>query len=169
MTARIYVNVNLANAWLNISISPYTRYTNKNTRRRQSCGLLTVTCSHSHVQGLWSPGCDCWSVVQSASAIVFTLTFAPVLHRVSALTPTPLLLSSLADMLEAGLTPLCLVWSNSHCGVVTTLTLVSLVLWVFTMTSTPLQLSLLVDKCSTCNPIFKIYTFKHLYIRNNVI
>ena len=48
-------------------------------------------------------------------------------------------------MLEAGLTPLCLVWSNSHCGVVTTLTLVSLVLWVFTMTSTPLQLSWLVD------------------------
>ena len=100
----------------------------------------------SHVQGSWSPGCDCWSVVQSASAIVFTLTFAPVLHRVSALTPTPLLLSSLVDMLEAGLTPLCLVWSNSHCGVVTTLTLVSLVLWVFTMTSTPLQLLWLVDR-----------------------
>ena len=33
----------------------------------------------------------------------YTLTFAPVLHRVSTLTPTPLLLSSLADMLEAGL------------------------------------------------------------------
>ena len=48
-------------------------------------------------------------------------------------------------MLEAGLTPLGLVWSNSHCGVVTTLTLVSLVLWVITMTSTPLQLSWLVD------------------------
>ena len=47
-------------------------------------------------------------------------------------------------MLEAGLTHLCLVWSNSHCGVVTTLTLVSLVLWVITMTSTPLQLSWLV-------------------------
>ena len=28
-------------------------------------------------------GCDCWSVVQNASvAIVFTLTFAPVLHSV---------------------------------------------------------------------------------------
>ena len=76
---------------------------------------------------------------------MFTLTFGPVLHRVSTLTPTPLLLSSLVDMLEAGLTHLCLVWSNSHCGVVTTLTLVSLVLWVFTMTSTPLQLSWLVD------------------------
>ena len=39
-------------------------------------------------------GCDCWSVVQNASeAIVFTLTFDPVLYSVSALTPTPLLLS----------------------------------------------------------------------------
>ena len=76
---------------------------------------------------------------------MFTLTFAPVLHRVSTLTPTPLLLSSLVDMLEAGLTPLCLVWSNSHCGFVITLTFVSLVLWVFSMTSTPLQLSWLVD------------------------
>ena len=46
-----------------------------------------------------SPGCDCWSVVQSASAIVFPLTFAPVLDRVSALTPTPLLLSSQVDLL----------------------------------------------------------------------
>ena len=71
-------------------------------------------------RGLISPGCDCWSVVQSASAIVFTLTFAPVLHRVSALTPTPLLLSSLVDVLYVGLTPLGLVWSNSHCGDVTT-------------------------------------------------
>ena len=62
------------------------------------------------------PGCDCWSVVQNAFvAIVFALTYAPVLHRVSALTPTPLLLSSLVDMLQAGLTPLCLAWSNSHC------------------------------------------------------
>ena len=45
-----------------------------------------------------SPGCDCWSVVQGASAIVFTLTFAPVLHNVSGLTPTPLLLSSLVEV-----------------------------------------------------------------------
>ena len=52
-------------------------------------------------RGSLSPGCDCWSVEQSASAIVFTLTFAPVLHSVSGLTPTPLLLSSLVD-LEAG-------------------------------------------------------------------
>ena len=67
-------------------------------------------------RGSLLPGCDCWSVVQNAFvAIVFTLTFAPVIHRVSALTPTPLLLSSLVDMLQAGLTPLCLAWSNSHC------------------------------------------------------
>ena len=33
-------------------------------------------------RGSLSPGCDCWSVVQSASAIVFTLTFAPVLDSV---------------------------------------------------------------------------------------
>ena len=67
-------------------------------------------------RGSLLPGCECWSVVQNASvAIVFTLTFAPVLHRVSALTPIPLLLSSLVDMLQAGLTPLYLAWSNSHC------------------------------------------------------
>ena len=67
-------------------------------------------------RGSLSPECDCWSVVQNASvAIVFTLTFAPVPQRVSALTPTPLLLSSLVDMLQAGLTPLCLAWSNYHC------------------------------------------------------
>ena len=34
-------------------------------------------------RGSLSPGCDCWSVVQNASvAIVFTLTFAPVLQSV---------------------------------------------------------------------------------------
>ena len=33
-------------------------------------------------RGSLSPGCDCWSVGQSASAIVFTLTLAPVLHSV---------------------------------------------------------------------------------------
>ena len=34
-------------------------------------------------RGSLLPGCDCWSVVQHASvAIVFTLTFAPVLHSV---------------------------------------------------------------------------------------
>ena len=62
-------------------------------------------------RGYLLPGCECWSVVQNASvAIVFTLTFAPVLHRVSALTPNPLLLFSLVDLLEAGLTPVsCLV------------------------------------------------------------
>ena len=54
--------------------------------------------------------CDCWSIVQNAS-----VEFAPVIHRVTALTPTPLLLSSLVDMLQTGLTPLCLAWSNSHC------------------------------------------------------
>ena len=67
-------------------------------------------------RGSLSPGCECGSVVQNVSvAIVFTLTFAPVPQRVSALTPTPLLLSSLVDMLQAGLTPLCLAWWNSHC------------------------------------------------------
>ena len=67
-------------------------------------------------RGSLSSGCECWSVVQNASvAIVFTLKISPILHRVSALTPTPLLLSSLVDMLQAGLTPLCLAWSNSHC------------------------------------------------------
>ena len=67
-------------------------------------------------RGSLSLGCDCWSVVQNASVgIVFILTFAPVPQRVSALTPTPLLLSSLVDMLEVGLTPLCLAWSNCHC------------------------------------------------------
>ena len=39
-------------------------------------------------RGSLLPGCDCWSVVQNAS-----VAFAPVIHRVSALTPTPLLLS----------------------------------------------------------------------------
>ena len=35
-------------------------------------------------RGSLSPECECWSVVQNASvAIVFTLTFAPVLHSVS--------------------------------------------------------------------------------------
>ena len=64
-------------------------------------------------RGSLLPECDCWSV-NAFVAIVFTLTFAPVPQRVSALTPTPLLLSSLVDMLEVGLTPLCLPWSNSH-------------------------------------------------------
>ena len=40
-------------------------------------------------RGSLLPGCDCWSVVQNVFvAIVFTLTFAPVPQRVSALTPT---------------------------------------------------------------------------------
>ena len=62
-------------------------------------------------RGSLLPGCDCWSVVQNAS-----VAFSPVTHTLSALTPTPLLLSSLVDMLQARLTPLCLAWSNSHCG-----------------------------------------------------
>ena len=34
-------------------------------------------------RGSLLPGCDCWSVVQNAFvAIVFTLTFAPVIHSV---------------------------------------------------------------------------------------
>ena len=83
-------------------------------QERQSPGPLFYLLDMS--RGSLSPGCECGSVVQNVSvAIVFTLTFAPVLHRVSALTPTPLLLSSLVDMLQAGLTPLCIVWSNSHC------------------------------------------------------
>ena len=61
-------------------------------------------------RGSLLPGCDCWSVAQNAS-----VAFAPVPQRVSALTSTPLLLSSLVDMLQAKLTPLCLAWSNSHC------------------------------------------------------
>ena len=61
-------------------------------------------------RGSLLPGCDCWSVVQNAS-----VAFDPVIHRVTSLTPPPLLLSSLVDMLQAGLTPLCLVWSNSNC------------------------------------------------------
>ena len=70
-------------------------------------------CLLDMARGSLSPECECWSVVQNTSvAIVFTLTFAPVLHSVSALTPTPLLLSSLVDMLQAGLTPLCLAWST---------------------------------------------------------
>ena len=66
--------------------------------------------STGHVQGSLLPGCDCWSVVQSAS-----VAFDPVIHRVSTLTPTPLLLSSLVDILQAGLTRVCLAWSNCHC------------------------------------------------------
>ena len=61
-------------------------------------------------RGSLLPGWDCWSVVENAS-----VASVLVLHRMSALTPTPLLLSALVDMLQAGLTPLCLVWSNSHC------------------------------------------------------
>ena len=53
-------------------------------------------------RGSFLPGCECWSVVQNAS-----VAFAPVIHRVSALTPTQLLLTSLVDLLKAGLTPLC--------------------------------------------------------------
>ena len=72
-------------------------------------------------RGSLLPGCDCWSVVQNASVV-----FVPAIHRVSALTPTPLLLSSLVDMLQAGLTPLCLAWSNSHLPTILQVGLLSL-------------------------------------------
>ena len=95
-------------------------------------------------RGLISPGCDCWSVGQSASAIVFTLTLAPVLHSVCFDTYSIVIVLTCGPGGWINTSVSCLVklplWCCNY------LTLVSLVLWVFTMTSTPLQLSWLVDR-----------------------
>ena len=103
-------------------------------------------CLLDMARGSLSPECECWSVVQNTSvAIVFTLTFAPVLHSVSFDTYSIVIV--LTSGHAAG-------WINTSVSCLVklpllflaTLTLVSLVLWVSTKIPTSLQLSWLVDR-----------------------